>query len=276
VATLRRLMSEHGEDEVVKFRAAQNAGDYCRVAGRFEQAHAAFQELIDSRSRQFAVMGWVGTGRTFASEGRFSKAREVFERIIDVYQDLPRNRAQALTSLGTLLAEIDERDAALAVLDRVHTEHRDITGMRALALIIAGDMWRRAEEFWRADEAYRACKERYPATRQARDAQLWTGLLLLRTGDGPGAVTCFSELGCRSRAEATEWKPTWFNRLDWGLALQGDPGADVWLKDEQGTAMTPGEALRRTMAGERGAFQDMLDFRASFDSDWEKFSQRED
>jgi hypothetical protein len=54
--------------------------------------------------------------------------------------------------------------------------------------------------------------------------------------------------------------------------LRGRPGA--WRTDERGIELTPVEVLRRCSYEFRGEFQEMLDFRASYDPAWRAWATR--
>ena len=54
------------------------------------------------------------------------------------------------------------------------------------------------------------------------------------------------------------------------MALSGEPGR--WLKDEMGVEITTREALLRACVDFRPSFQDMLDYRATFDPAWQPWA----
>ncbi|PCJ56907.1 MAG: hypothetical protein COA79_17365 [Planctomycetota bacterium] len=91
-------------------------------------------------------------------------------------------------------------------------------------------------------------------------ASLWIGLIEQSLGQKDKAIEIWKNFNC------TE---LFFCRW-WLICFQNKPGD--WFKDEQGVSINPAEAIKRSLNIYRYLFQEMLDFKGSFDNDWKKYT----
>ncbi len=135
-----------------------SAGDRLYAAGQFEQAAAAYRELLRQSPRELKLL--VRLGATEYQVESFAESEKYFRMAVSIAPDL----AQAEIGLGTSLLALDRSRDAVPVLEKaIKLAPSDRMALRAL-----GHAYQKQNDLFRGERILKSLLAQDP-----RDAESW-------------------------------------------------------------------------------------------------------
>lgn len=163
-------------------KAERNALEWFQ-AGEFEQAKAAFQDILTARPNDPFARYWLG--RTLLARHESTLARLIFFQLLNVSPASPYTLPARLGIAETFRAERAFAEAVKAYL-KVEVDFPDSDSLRVVFLR-AGQCLEAAGKPNEAQNVYRRLLDRFPASAEAREAQ--DRVIALTPASPPGTAT---------------------------------------------------------------------------------------